>query len=292
MSGSSSTTSTVGLAGSNFRPDLAATAGMTDAEGAPRAAWLWTKCGVPETGAQASKCIWSVSRWSGYDVGASGLGGRLRRCRPGGSGQAAGRRLLAGRVSRPRCWWRSRALSPSGASGRPWARTGAWSARSSPTRPRPRRRPWTARRSARKSHPSSVRCTSTLRRSRGSTLRRARSSSAELVERAGDRGLADVEHGRQAAHGVRTLLQVYGEEDAQLAGGQVGAFPPHHGEHRLVQDRRQVLVVRRLTDGESCRMRCHCPGSVGLFRRRRSLHSMHYNEVTSSCCCNAANLHG
>ena len=92
--------------------------------------------------------------------------------------------------------------------------------------------PMIERRSRRNAAPFNVRCTSTLRRSSGSTLRRARSSSPS---RSSARVIAGLETCSSAAR-PRTVcaavLQVAGQEDAELAGRQIGAVAAHQCDDR------------------------------------------------------------
>ena len=104
------------------------------------------------------------------------------------------------------------------------------SSRRSPTSP------MIVRRSRRNAAPFSVRCTRMLRRSIGSTLRRARSSSPS---RSSARVIAGLETLSSAAR-PRTVwppsLQVAGQEHAELARRKIRAIAPHQGNDGFAED--------------------------------------------------------
>ena len=57
----------------------------------------------------------------------------------------------------------------------------------------------------------------------------------QAIQRPRDRRLGNVQLGRQTAHGVATLVQVAGEENAQLTGRQIGTISADQRDNRITQ---------------------------------------------------------
>ena len=86
---------------------------------------------------------------------------------------------------------------------------------------------------------------------------------AEPVERAGDRRLRHVQVGRQAADRVRAVLQVAGQEHAELAGGKIRPVPAHERHDGVPKDADQLVGGRGACHGCSP---FQVAWSVRLFR--------------------------
>ena len=74
---------------------------------------------------------------------------------------------------------------------------------------------------------------------------------AQPIERARDRRLRNLELGRQAAHRMSAVAQVAGQEDAKLAGRQIGAIAPHQGDDGLTEDADHMIGRRTDSHGSS-----------------------------------------
>ena len=68
---------------------------------------------------------------------------------------------------------------------------------------------------------------------------------AQPVQRAGDRRLGHVQIRRQAAHRMPAVIQVAGQEHAQLPRRQVGSIPTHQRNDCFTQDSHQLVGCLR-----------------------------------------------
>ncbi len=99
---------------------------------------------------------------------------------------------------------------------------------------------------------------------------------AEPVERPGDRRLRHVQIGRQTANRVRTLVQVAGQEHAELPRRQVGAVPAHQSNDRIAKNADELVGGRSgchnnnpfVSTGD-----CHAPAGHPPARQRSAIMS-------------------
>ena len=105
------------------------------------------------------------------------------------------------------------------------------------------------RRSRRNAEPLGVRCTSTLRRSNGSTLRRARSNSPKPIQRSCDSGFRHTQIGSQATNRMGTFSQITRQKYPELACGKIRTVSANQRDDSIAQE--PHLGIRNRV-GRSC----------------------------------------